>query len=162
MPADQAETEADAGVDGETEAETGAGAESEAEAGTDVEAEAGTDVEAEAGGDVEAEAGTETDVGTDVEAEADDPTRFELPATSDIRTAVEIQDRCRAALEADGDVTIGCGSVERVDAAILQCLGSLSRDLVDGGRHLDLTEPSEPFTRAVNVLGFGPVLEPSP
>ena len=84
--------------------------------------------------------------------------RFELPAQADIRSAAEVYALCRGALEADGDVVVGCQMVERVDAAMLQCLGALADGLRQGGRSLELVEASEPFTRAVSVLGLGPLL----
>ncbi len=60
------------------------------------------------------------------------PTRFELPCQADIRLGTEIQARCRAALDAEGDVQLDCEGVERVDAAVLQCLEALAGGLRAG------------------------------
>ena len=84
--------------------------------------------------------------------------RLELPVQADIRQGAEIQAWCRAALETGGDATIDCGSVERVDAAVLQCLVALATGLRAGGRRLQLMNPSPGFTRAVDLLGLGPQL----
>jgi anti-anti-sigma regulatory factor len=82
------------------------------------------------------------------------PTRFELPVQADIRLGTEIQARCRAALEGEGDVQIDCQSVERVDAAVLQCLVALAGGLRAADRRLELAEPSTAFSRSVSLLGF--------
>lgn len=82
------------------------------------------------------------------------PTRFELPVQADIRLGTEIQARCRAALEAEGDVEINCESVERVDAAVLQCLAALATGLQAAGRQLAVVDPSAAFGRSVDLLGF--------
>ncbi len=82
------------------------------------------------------------------------PTRFELPVQADIRLGTEIQARCRAALEAEGDVQLHCEMVERVDAAVLQCLAALADGLRAGGRRLEVLNPSTAFSRAVDLVGF--------
>lgn len=92
-------------------------------------------------------------------ADIDDPTSFELPVQADIRVVTDIQDRCRAALDATGEVQIGCADVERIDAAVLQCIGALANGLRQGSRHLSLTDRSDPFDRAVALLGFEELLD---
>lgn len=82
------------------------------------------------------------------------PTRFELPVQADIRLGTEIQARCRAALEAEGDVELDCEAVERVDAAVLQCLAALAAGLRDADRQLVVVNPSAAFSRSVDLLGF--------
>lgn len=82
------------------------------------------------------------------------PARFELPVQADIRLGTEIQARCRAALDAEGDVQLDCEGVERVDAAVLQCLETLAGGLRASGRRLELVNPSVAFSRAVDILGF--------
>lgn len=84
--------------------------------------------------------------------------RFDLPGQADIRVAAEIKDQCREALDGTGDVRVDCGAVERVDAAVLQCLGSLARSLADSSRALKLVERTESFDRAVDLLGFEELL----
>jgi anti-anti-sigma regulatory factor len=81
-----------------------------------------------------------------------------LPSQADIRSAAEIHAQCCAALEATGDVQVGCGAVERIDAAVLQCLGSLAKSLVESSRRLELVDRTEPFDRAVQLLGFDELL----
>lgn len=82
------------------------------------------------------------------------PTCFELPVQADIRLGTEIQARCRAALDSEGDVQIDCQGVERVDAAVLQCLVALAGDLRAAGRRLEVVDPSAAFSRSVDLLGF--------
>lgn len=82
------------------------------------------------------------------------PTRFELPVQADIRLGTEIQARCRAALEAGGDVELDCEAVERVDAAVLQCLAALAAGLQDADRRLVVINPSSAFNRSADLLGF--------
>ncbi len=84
--------------------------------------------------------------------------RFALPATADIRVVTEILALCRRALDAEGDVTVDCADVERVDAAALQCLGALQRSLAEAERLLTFAEPTAAFRRAVDVLGFDVLL----
>ncbi|MEZ5235622.1 MAG: lipid asymmetry maintenance protein MlaB [Acidimicrobiia bacterium] len=88
----------------------------------------------------------------------DHPTRFALPPVADIREVGEILARCRGALEAEGDVTVDCGAVERVDAAGLQCLGALNASLAEAGRLLTLASPTAELRRAIEVLGFEALL----
>ncbi len=82
------------------------------------------------------------------------PIRFELPVQADIRLGTEIQARCRAALDGEGDVQLDCEAVERVDAAVLQCLESLAGGLRAADRRLEVLNPSAAFRRAVDLLGF--------
>lgn len=98
---------------------------------------------------------TETESRPDEERE---PTGFDLPACADIRVAAEVHERCMTALLARGEVRIGCGAVERVDAAVLQCLAALAIGLAQGDRRLDLADRTPAFDRAVDLLGLGPVL----
>lgn len=85
-------------------------------------------------------------------------TRFALPATADIRSVADILGQCRSALEAVGEVVVDCGGVERIDAAVLQCLGALHTSLAEADRPLTFAAPSTAFCRAVEVLGFEPLL----
>ena len=98
-----------------------------------------------------------TDAGSAAGIEAD-LAGFDLPVCADIRMAAEIRDQCLAALSATGDVRVGCGHVERVDAAVLQCLGALALGLSQVDRGLELVDRTLPFDRAVDLLGFGPLL----
>ncbi len=82
------------------------------------------------------------------------PTRIELPVQADIRQGAEIQARCRAALEAEGDIEVHCGAVERVDAAVLQCLTALAAGLQAADRRLEMVDPSAAFSRSVDLLGL--------
>jgi len=82
------------------------------------------------------------------------PTRFALPVQADIRLGTEIQARCRAVLEAEGDVELDCEAVERVDAAVLQCLAALTAGLRAADRQLVVVNPSPDFSRSVDLLGF--------
>lgn len=84
--------------------------------------------------------------------------QLDLPGMADIRMAGDIVAQCRTALEASGDVVVNCAMVERVDAAVLQCLGSLATSLGESSRQLRLVERSESFDRAVELLGFEPAL----
>lgn len=84
-----------------------------------------------------------------------------LPAQADIRSGEELLARCRAALEAPGDVLVSCEGVERIDAAVLQCLAALADALDGGGRRLVLVDPTPAVDRAIGVLGFGDVLAPA-
>ncbi|MDG2113352.1 MAG: STAS domain-containing protein, partial [Actinomycetota bacterium] len=93
--------------------------------------------------------------------EAGDPTRIELPGQADIRVAADIHALCLTALEASGEVRIDCAQVERIDAAVLQCLGALAHGLRQGERDLELSGRTDSFDRAVEVLGFRAVLEGS-
>lgn len=93
-----------------------------------------------------------------IDHDISEATRIELPANADIRVGAEILGWCRAALEAEGDVRVACDSVERIDAAVLQCLTSLARSLRQADRRLELVEPSEPFSRTVDLLGFTALL----
>jgi anti-anti-sigma regulatory factor len=87
-----------------------------------------------------------------------DPTRFDLPAQSDVRVAGDVHARCRSALEASGDVRIDCGAVERVDAAVLQCLWALADGLRQGERSLEIVDRTASFDGAVAALGFEELL----
>lgn len=113
-------------------------------------------------GDHDADQGLDPgpDPATDTGSGSGDPTQFGLPAQADVRLAADIQARCRAALEATGDVRIDCEGVERVDASVLQCIGALGNGLRQGDRHLELINQSGAFTRAVELLGFAPLLDP--
>ena len=91
-----------------------------------------------------------------------EPTRIDLPACADIRVAAELRDRCLGALQDTGDVRIGCGDVDRVDAAVLQCLGALAVGLGEVGRRLEFTDRTEAFDRAVALLGFDELLASGP
>ncbi len=91
-------------------------------------------------------------------AAEEEPGRFTLPSQADIRLAAEIHEQCQAALETSGNVQIDCGLVERVDAAVLQCIGSLAGSLRQGARELELIDRTESFDHAVSVLGFEEVL----
>lgn len=107
----------------------------------------------------EAEVSTQAKDVEDVEAwSGSESNRFDLPGQADIRVAAEIKDQCREALDGTGDVRVDCGAVERVDAAVLQCLGSLARSLADSSRALKLVERTEAFDRAVDLLGFEELL----
>lgn len=86
--------------------------------------------------------------------ENDETTGFDLPANADIRSAEEIVARCRTALEAGGDVRIGGGGVERIDASVVQCLVALHAGLGQAHRRLELVEPSDALVRGLAVLGF--------
>lgn len=96
---------------------------------------------------------------TDTAVEA--ATTLGLPAQADIRLGAEIQAQCRAALETTGDVTVDCQAVERVDAAVLQCLAALGDGLRQGGRRLILQGRTPAFDRSVEVLGFGRLFDGS-
>jgi chemotaxis protein CheD len=89
----------------------------------------------------------------------EEPTRFALPARADIRAAAKIHAQCRAAQHATGDVQVECGAVERIDAAVLQCLGALGEALQQGARRLELIHPSPGFSRTVALLGFASILD---
>lgn len=88
------------------------------------------------------------------------PSRFALPATADIRVVRDVLGLCRSALEAEGDVIVDCGDVERIDAATLQCLGALHRSLAEADRLLTFAGPTDAFCQAVQVLGFDALFSP--
>ncbi|MGH1488075.1 MAG: STAS domain-containing protein [Acidimicrobiales bacterium] len=93
------------------------------------------------------------------EADAGDgSTQVVLPSQADIRMAAEVHEQFQAALEATGNVEVDCAAVERVDAAVLQCIGSLASSLRQGARELELAGRTEPFDRAVSLLGFDDLL----
>jgi anti-anti-sigma regulatory factor len=143
--------------------EEGEVAEATTEAEPEVTGEPEVTAEAEPEAEVTAEAEPEAEVTAEPEPEvAAEATSFDLPAQADIRFGADIQDQCRAALDGTGDVQIGCEAVERIDGAVLQCLGALNVDLQRSGRRLQLVEPSESFSRSVDLLGFGPLLDPTP
>lgn len=82
------------------------------------------------------------------------PAGFDLPTNADIRAVGEIVEQCRSALEATGDVRVGCAGVERLDAAVVQCLIALHDGLHQAGRALELVDPSAACVRAVEALGL--------
>ena len=89
------------------------------------------------------------------ETTAPEGASFELPVIADIRVAEEVVARCRAALEAGGDVRVDGGDVERVDAAVVQCLVALHDGLGQAHRRLEFVAPSEALVRALAVAGVG-------
>ena len=90
------------------------------------------------------------------------PTRFTLPAQAGIRIANELRAWSIDALAADGEVEIVCADVERVDAAVLQCLMALASDLDRLGRRLALTEVPPGVERAIEAVGFETTLLGAP
>jgi anti-anti-sigma regulatory factor len=128
--------------------------------------EAGTDETstADAASSTPADAGVEEALPVASEAGEASPVapganRFDLPAQADIRFAADIHAHCRAALDATGDVEVGCGDVERLDGAVLQCLISLHHGLAQGSRGLVLVDPSPAFERALALTGAGPLFD---
>lgn len=91
--------------------------------------------------------------------EAGEATSLALPAVADIRSAADFHGQCLAALNATGDVVMDTTTVERVDAAILQCVAALASGLAQGDRRLVIAEPSTAFVRAVGLLGFEDLID---
>lgn len=87
-----------------------------------------------------------------------DQTSLALPAHADIRRAAELHQQCSEALAATGDVTVDCGSVEWIDAAVLQCLAALAVGLYQGDRQLVLVDQTPAFDRAVELLDLESLL----
>lgn len=107
--------------------------------------------------------GAEHDAGTDADGDTNRsagavPARVELPAFADIRVAADLVEEFRAALAAEGDVEVHCGTVERLDAAVAQCLVALHGGLTQAGRRLHLVERTDAFERALTLVGMTEVM----